>query len=185
MISTSAPFTTQTRFPTTNKDVPQAYMGSLKAYPILPNDAIPFTSTREEPLSESLVVEDGSLTEGAAPPVAGVFQLYHGSSVSQSYFGSTWDSANELPLQKSMLLRNQHPHSGLVNRILREDDVKLEGLTYRLVHVFEMPDEFDFREVQEELDGLVKEVRQCVATRRRQHVLNSVRYTDTDVHLLS
>ena len=42
MTSTAVSFTTQTRFPTTDKNVPLAYMGSLKTYPVEPNAMIPF-----------------------------------------------------------------------------------------------------------------------------------------------
>ena len=172
MVSTSAPFTTQDRFPDTSKNVPASYMGSLKTFPILPKPPIPYASAHPKDATTSSavvdVVVDASSVEAqngsvqvaeSALPVAGVFQLFHGKFSSQSYFGCTWDSKNELERQKQLLRTNTHPHPGLTNRIISQNDLALSDLSYNLIRTYQLIDSFNLEDVQVEMSAIADECR--------------------------
>lgn len=131
-------------------------MGSLKTYPI------PLTKPPVRPLpppTPPTSNPDGTSSvpaqEPASAAVAGVFRLSHAGHSSQTYFGHTWDHKGELEKQKTLLRSNSHPHKGLTNRIINEDDLDLNDLEYSLVYSYELPPSFNLDDVSTHLTEVV------------------------------
>ena len=130
-------------------------MGSLKQYPILPAPPIP----RPAPLPPSDTNSDGTSKVPAQPHtalLAGVFKLTHTNATTvQTYFGATWDSADEPNKQRALLATSSHPHAGITNSILSSSDLTFANLEYMLVYDFTLPPEFNLTDVSNHLSSVV------------------------------